>query len=209
MRWQGKLEFYSRSFREDGYAAAREVLRKAEGYDRLMLDFESHPDFKYTAVVVERDYFIAQADAIRAERDNIAAECSQLDKQVDAITTERDELAALVDRKDKALKDMIFYACEFPESTREQINEFCRSVAAAKEIAAITPATALSDLKAQVRREVLEEAAKLVDSKAAAFLAECKKDGEADTKPYTTWPFVGNHLLLQFAAELRRMAEGK
>jgi hypothetical protein len=33
MRWQGKLEFYSRSFREDGYAAAREVLRKAASWD--------------------------------------------------------------------------------------------------------------------------------------------------------------------------------
>jgi len=148
--------------------AAREVLRKAEECDARIKQNETQ---------------------IRIHMQNTR----EWKEALDQLRTERDELAALVQEvKSLAVSPWSFITVY--ESSVDQKGRMIGVVMASQILALLdTPATALADLKARMKREVLEEAAKLVIDHPLLFL------------PATPSPEAMS-LGEAVAAELRRMA---
>lgn len=145
MRWQGKLEFYSRSYREDGYAAARELIEKAEQVDELK-------------DIASRAYEFLTGDDVAdptAEQWDHAWVCgNHRTIEIDDLRTRLRESEALVARLKGSLQSL-HSQCEehlpgYAYSEQETANE---------ELLALAPDDALSEY----RDEVLESVAKLVD----------------------------------------------
>jgi len=171
MRWQGKLEFYSRSFRENGYAAARETLRKA-----------------------------GESDALR---------------------TERDELAALVEHRSKALKGLAnnvkevardsfgFPGEPFPISFRENDPEGYEAWTIAVDALVDDAPAALAALRQKIRVEVLEEVAALANEKAVSLMRDSAKAHEDNCPIMGRARLAEARLFDSFAHKIRAMKEAQ
>ncbi len=105
---------------------------------------------------------------------------------------QRDELAAMVERKDKALDAIRTNRIGATGGCDRDDDCDCSEHIAINALSLAGP-TALAELKARVRREVLEEAAKYYDSRQAAPSEE----------------FESLFTCEEIAAELRRMAGGE
>ncbi len=198
-------------------SAAREVLRKAEEWDRAIAEYGNPEADKQESLKEIIEHYLTQMDqacgvagekaeendflqqalfqmnetlqrqitktaTLLAERDNIAAECSQLDKQVDSLRTERDELAALVERQQKALIDLT-QACAdgIGDDGNVVLKVHHEPWQAAAQVITLPSVAALADLKARIRREALKEAAKHFDdcwSRVAAKLRRMAGEGK-------------------------------
>jgi chromosome segregation ATPase len=148
--------------------AAREVMRKAEECDARIKQNETQIRIHMQNT---REWKEA-LDAIRAERDELAA---LLENLFTELLDDADYVAKVIGDSDNA---------EYPPDIMR------RTVA---EFRAMLPATALADLKARIKREVLEEAADTVLEK-------------LNELPVST-PWQIESTLREIAAELRRMAE--
>jgi hypothetical protein len=153
--------------------AAREVMRKAAAYDTELPEMD-----KSLSLCRKRCESMKTLEGLSLDELNMRL--THRAEQVDALRAERDELAALVE-KVRSLD----YDCVSHVDKRAWIpNEIWDANA---------PASALADLKARIKREVLEEAADTVLEK-------------SNELPVST-PWQIESTLREIAAELRRIAK--
>jgi hypothetical protein len=188
------MAIYARG--SESLTAAREVLRKAEKCGKLRCEMASATDLANSwarEIRVEEskdieglrgliDRIWAKASTMYCERDKFeqlfikwSNHCNEADMELASLRTERDELAALLEKLFAELLDDADFVAKVigdPDRTEYPPDIMRRTVA---EFRAMLPPTTLANLKAQVRREVLEEAAKYFDDCWSRVAAELRR----------------------------------
>jgi len=130
-------------------------------------------------------------------------------------TPTREELLAMVDDLRATLQTIHRIECSIPVQDIYSLAMLHGSPYAGetwqvpmRRALALTPTAALADLKARVRREVLEEVAKVADSAESKARNDSSRQREYNNLDGAMRHAAKASMCADFAAELRRMAEG-